>query len=300
MKNSTPDVCVLMSTYNGEKYLREQLDSILDQEGVKIKLLVRDDGSRDGTLQILEEYNNKGLLTYYTGENLGPAHSFLQLLKDAPESSYYAFSDQDDVWLKNKLISGVSQIKGFDDIPAFYDSMTTVVDANLIPTGKKFGSKKVYNFATQIARSNVIGCTMIMNKQLQIVIASKNPNYIVMHDQWIASVCKGIGGIEVKDPESYILYRQHINNEVGAKQTVSDRIKTSALKSRQHSRLRLAKEIKKIYSNDLNPNNRRAVYFLASSDEEFTQKIKCAFINFNCGNIFIEIWIKISILLGTF
>ena len=73
---------VLMSTYNGERYLRQQIDSILQQEGVKVQLLVRDDGSTDNTLDILNGYAQKGLLKWYQGENLKSARSFLTLLKE--------------------------------------------------------------------------------------------------------------------------------------------------------------------------------------------------------------------------
>ena len=100
-------VCVLMSTYNGEKYLKEQIDSILKQKGVKVNLLVRDDGSTDNTLSLLEEYKKKGLLDYCCGSNMKPARSFMELLSIAPDSDYYAFSDQDDYWEHDKLFNAV-------------------------------------------------------------------------------------------------------------------------------------------------------------------------------------------------
>ena len=96
-------VLVLMSTYNGEKYLREQIDSILGQRGVEVSLLVRDDGSTDATLTTLDEYKESGRLDYYCGNNLGPARSFMHLLQNAPASDFYAFSDQDDKWMDDKL-----------------------------------------------------------------------------------------------------------------------------------------------------------------------------------------------------
>lgn len=85
-------VCVLISTYNGEKYLQEQLDSLYVQEGVRLTILARDDGSTDGTVGILKE-NAEGhdCLTWYQGMRLGPAKSFLQLLEKSPMADYYAF-----------------------------------------------------------------------------------------------------------------------------------------------------------------------------------------------------------------
>ena len=109
-----------MSTYNGETYLREQLDSILAQDiqeapiNAYLKILVRDDGSSDGTVGILEDYKRKypGVVDYYTGENMRTARSFWHLLRNAPDSDYYAFSDQDDFWLSGKLSRAVKILNG--------------------------------------------------------------------------------------------------------------------------------------------------------------------------------------------
>ena len=107
-----PRVSVLMSTYNGEKYLHEQINSILGQQGVEIHLLIRDDGSSDGTVEICKEYAKKyNQITFYQGENLGVGKSFLDLLKHAPDADYYSFADQDDVWLEDKIIRAVTMIK---------------------------------------------------------------------------------------------------------------------------------------------------------------------------------------------
>ena len=101
-----------MSTYNGEKYLREQIDSILKQTQVDAQLIVRDDGSSDGTVRILEEYSrNYPNVSFYQGTNVGVGKSFLELLKNAPQADYYSFADQDDVWLEDKLNHAVSIIR---------------------------------------------------------------------------------------------------------------------------------------------------------------------------------------------
>ncbi|MBR4115330.1 MAG: glycosyltransferase, partial [Bacteroidales bacterium] len=104
-------VCVVLASYNGQKYIREQLDSIAAQEGVEVSLLVRDDGSRDATQEILEQYQNAGALRWYTGAHLNVAQGFLELLRNAPEADYYAFCDQDDVWLPDKLAAAVAMLK---------------------------------------------------------------------------------------------------------------------------------------------------------------------------------------------
>ena len=92
-----------MSTYNGEKYLKEQIDSILSQEGVDVRLYIRDDGSSDRTTDILASYQEHKNVKIEKGNNLGFAKSFLTALDECDEADYYAFSDQDDVWEKDKL-----------------------------------------------------------------------------------------------------------------------------------------------------------------------------------------------------
>ena len=126
-----------MSTYNGEKYLREQIDSILGQRGVEVTLLVRDDGSSDATLSILDEYKSSGLLDYYCGSNLGPARSFMHLLQNAPASDFYAFSDQDDKWMDDKLLAAITSMEGHESEPALYFSQTQLVDAGLKKNTKR-------------------------------------------------------------------------------------------------------------------------------------------------------------------
>ena len=90
------EITVLMSTYNGEMFIREQIDSILNSKDVELQLLVRDDGSSDQTIPILKSYQTKKKLSFYQGHNVRPAKSFMELLCKAPNSKYYAFSDQDD------------------------------------------------------------------------------------------------------------------------------------------------------------------------------------------------------------
>ena len=110
-----------MSTYNGECFLREQIESLLKQNNEDITILVRDDGSSDKTVGILEEYEKSGQLQAYSGRNLKPARSFMELIDKAhiEEYDYYAFSDQDDIWLPDKVHVAVQAIQKYD-VPAMY------------------------------------------------------------------------------------------------------------------------------------------------------------------------------------
>lgn len=207
-------VNVLLSTYNGEKYLRTLIDSILNQKGVIVDLLVRDDGSSDKTQEILDYYQRKGKLKWHKGENLKPARSFMQLLKESNDADYYAFADQDDFWLPNKLIAGIKSLLQKDNKPALYFCKTKIVDESLNEIKTKeikpyltFGEALVYRF--------VSGCTMIFNRELRKIINSYKPNFLSMHDIWIYCIAQSIGAKVVYDSHPYILYRQHANNTIG-------------------------------------------------------------------------------------
>lgn len=207
-------VVVLMSTYNGERYLREQIDSILGQRGVEVSLLVRDDGSSDATLTILDAYKKAGQLDYYCGGNLGPARSFMHLLQNAPKSDYYAFSDQDDIWLDDKLITAVTTLEGHESQPALYFSQTQLVDAGLNPIPSVIINPKL-TFGESLIYKFIGGCTMVMNHRLREAVGDFMPEIMPMHDIWIYGIALGIGAFVHFDPTPHILYRQHGDNTVG-------------------------------------------------------------------------------------
>lgn len=210
-------VVVLLSTYNGEKFLEEQLRSLQGQIGVDVTVLVRDDGSTDNTHAILDEWSKNGFLSWYTGPNLGPAKSFLDLLCNAPDADYYAFCDQDDVWLSDKLHRGVQALRSCNGDYKLYFTPAILVDSSLniigeLPLNYKFtmGEAVVTNPAT--------GCTMLFNSNLKKLVAMYPPQVIGMHDEWVYKVCLFMNGTIYADKESRIYYRQHGNNVVGAKE----------------------------------------------------------------------------------
>lgn len=222
-KNHT--VTVLLATYNGEKYLREQLDSLLAQKGVKVSILVRDDGSKDGTTKILDEYQNKGLLTWYTGEHLNVQKGYLDLLRHTSETDYYAFCDQDDVWDDDKLLIAVTELDELpQDKPAMYYCGQRLVDENLklISTHKIASDRSDH---TNYLISNVAGCTAVFNKKLVDAVNKANPDFILMHDSWLFKVCLALGGSYYADSSAHINYRQHGNNVAGLNSGIKGKIK---------------------------------------------------------------------------
>lgn len=218
---------VLMSTYNGKDYLREQIDSILAQNckekmGVDLKLFIRDDGSKDGTQKILDEYAEKypDKISWYQGENIGVIKSFFELIeKSDVKAEYYAFSDQDDYWHKEKLSAGIEQIKSMtnDDVkePLLYCCSQLLVDENLKEIDNTMTRKeKRASFENAVVENIVTGCTIVMNKTLRDMAKAYPPKFTVMHDWWFYLLASCYGKVYY-DKNQYISYRQHGTNTVG-------------------------------------------------------------------------------------
>ena len=210
-------VCILLSTYNGEKYLREQLDSLLIQQDIDFNILARDDGSKDGTVGILKEYSVRdSRLKYFEGKNVGPAQSFFDLVMKSPEADYYAFCDQDDVWDSDKLSVAVKFLEKEDiSKPNMYYSNLRIVDQNLnfyrLSHTEPSIQKNKYSVLTE---DMATGCTVVFNKKCAEYVRMGTPEYCSMHDTWIYMICKFFGKT-VYDFEAHISYRQHGNNVVG-------------------------------------------------------------------------------------
>ena len=216
-----PLVAVLISTYNGAKYIKEQIDSILNQKGVKVKIFIRDDISSDSTIDIVNSYNDPRICILKSTENLGVGLSFLTLLsivtKQEPDIEYFAYSDQDDIWLEDKLQVAVSKISNCY-CPTIYGS-----NYNLYFNGQKNELKLKEDFYPLdifdvINHNEISGCTMVFNRKLACIVSKINfPTRILdckFHDSWtlIIGMAKGIF---VYDKNSYILHRIHDKNVYG-------------------------------------------------------------------------------------
>lgn len=207
-------VQVLMSSYNGEKYIREQIDSILAQQGVNVKLLVRDDGSSDSTCDILKEYEKKKLLEVIYGKNVGVIKSFLTLVDESNQADYYAYSDQDDVWMPDKLIAGVTQLEKDDvDTPLLYCSALQRVNEKLeYQDIQSFRGLKT-NIYSALVRERLAGCTFVFNNRLrELLNGSSKQSINYSHDSWTLLMCYVCGGKVTFDSVPHILFRRYGTN----------------------------------------------------------------------------------------
>lgn len=230
------NILVLMSTYNGEQYLQEQLDSILKQEIIQVNILIRDDGSNDRTISLIKRniQSHPNRIFLIQGENLGYARSFTKLLEIAakkyPDYDYYAFSDQDDVWLPQKLFRAVSKLEEakieIPHSPLGYCSNLTSVDSRLHIIREKVRAKiDEINDISILLNPMCTGCTMAFNlKAIQLYVENGH-SYLKYHDYLMGIICFFLGKL-VYDDESYIYYRQHGGNQIGTKFTFSQRMLT--------------------------------------------------------------------------
>ena len=210
---------VLMSTYNGEKYLKEQIESILNQKGVKVSLLIRDDGSKDNTVLILEQYSKTNEnVQYYKGSNIGVQQSFFDLLDHADrDHDYFAFADQDDFWLSEKLKRAIDVLeqKNKENCPILYGSMVIYASEDLKDRqAVPYKNRRAVTFGNALAENIFMGCTEVFNRNLLALAAEHTPNKSVWHDWWLYLTASCFGQA-VYDEEAYILYRQHGSNQLG-------------------------------------------------------------------------------------
>jgi glycosyltransferase involved in cell wall biosynthesis len=210
-----------MATFNGERFLAEQLDSLQKQTVTSWRLYVSDDGSTDGTMDIIKRYQamwGADKIQYRQGPQTGLAQNFLSLACDPDiKSDYFAFCDQDDVWLPDKLsvaMLHISQSSTQDQVYA-YSSRTTYTDEKLEPTGMSPLFVFPRTFRNALIQSIAGGNTMVFNQATKMLLEKVGMVPAPSHDWWLYQLVTGVGGEMYYDPESRILYRQHEKSIVG-------------------------------------------------------------------------------------
>ncbi|MGI8535470.1 MAG: glycosyltransferase family 2 protein [Mycobacteriales bacterium] len=209
-----PLVEVLMSTYEGERFVAEQIDSILAQSYERLRLVIRDDGSRDRTVGVLSRYADDPRVRFERGRNLGLPDAFFRLLDGASgDADLYALSDQDDVWGRDKLARAVAALQGVAG-PALYCARVLVVDEDLQPLYPHELAGRGPSFANALVQNIALGCTVVVNRRAVELLRGRWPAECVMHDAWMYLVIAGVGSV-VYDSELVVQYRQHGANIVG-------------------------------------------------------------------------------------
>ena len=223
MENKKIDI--LMATYNGEKYLTEQLDSIINQTYHNWNLLIRDDNSTDKTLEIIQNYHKKDkrikILKDNKG-NLGIVRNFEELLKSS-ESEFIMFSDQDDIWVENKLDMYLKMIEKIKNKGFMIHSDAILFDKNKSNILKDtFISKKAINKGLENVFFNyfVQGATILISKEIKNFILPF-PKEVYLHDRYIHLISE-LFFERIFVNKALIYYRQHGDNQIGAKNTIRE------------------------------------------------------------------------------
>jgi rhamnosyltransferase len=220
--SSDETICILLATYNGERFLGDQLDSLMAQTYTNWKLFVRDDGSTDGTIGIIERAakDKRVFLVDNSSSNAGSRQNFATLLDlSRDDYEYFMFCDQDDVWLPEKIEETLAEMRKAEQkhgnvVPLLvYTNFQYVYnDLKIIKSKKNFRSTKVSHlrFAHLLAQNPAYGCTMMFNRSLAETVGHIPPQ-AENHDYWIALVAAAFGKIIYYNNPT-ILYRQHNNN----------------------------------------------------------------------------------------
>jgi glycosyltransferase involved in cell wall biosynthesis len=229
-KQTSAVIGVVLCTYNGENYLNEQIESIVNQTYKNWKIFVSDDGSTDQTLDILRGYKDKlenNKIDIYYGPQQGFAKNFIGLLRKVnSQCEYYAICDQDDIWDSDKLISALSHIENLDQLkPILYCGSTRLIthDGKFIQNSNIFATTP--SFKNAIVQSVAGGNTMVINRVAADLI-SQTPllGELISHDWWIYILISGVGGKIYYESIPRVSYRQHEGALVGQNVTLTAKL----------------------------------------------------------------------------
>ena len=225
-------VNILLATYNGEKYIKQQIESILSQSYKDFTLYIHDDGSKDGTIEKIKSFKDDRIQILEDGICLHDSSlNFFHLMINQKECDYFAFCDQDDIWESDKLQIQIDEMKELETRYSHIIPITLGTDLNLIDSqGNEIG-ESMYHFQeinynstyfTQLYENSFTGCTMFMNWAVMNYILKlfeiKKQDSIIQHDWFIANICAADGCIKQLHNKT-VNYRQHENNVVGAQKT---------------------------------------------------------------------------------
>ena len=284
MSSNKRKCLVLLSCYNGDKYISDQIDSILAQSDVDVTLIIRDDGSSDGTNTIINEYKNRfePKIEVLNAENVGIHKSFFELfsLANNYEFDYLAFSDQDDVWDKDKLICAIDTLE--INKCQLYSSASRLVDDSMNELDQTTENFKKYNFYNKKERAiltpGLQGCTMVLTRDLFMFLSSSNFPDSYGHDTWIPIVSY-LFFQTFYDVNSHMNYRQHSRSWTGDRKKRFSQFKKEFgffIKGMKRYRF-LASDILDRYENQLDFNTKNILNIVKKDRRNFNEIIKLFF-----------------------
>lgn len=277
---SLSSVCIVLATYNGERFLPEQLRSLSAQTRPPDRVVLRDDGSDDHSVEIARAWSRDcGIdIQLETGPRLGPAQSFLHALRATGPADLYLFCDQDDVWLPNKIERALRVVPcNVGAPPVLYASCAQVVDEQLRFLRLTAAPRRL-SFASAACESLLTGCTMAFNTALRERVVRELPAFTPMHDWWLYLVASAMGTLHF-DEVPTLLYRQHEHNALGAGRSgwVEWRERLQRAASPDSAvRWRQLRELDRIHGSELKPADADLVQTLLAARDGMTQRMLAA------------------------
>lgn len=305
---SEKKVLILLSAYNGESFIGEQLDSLLNQKHIRIHILVRDDGSSDKTCEIIQDYisRNTETIELINGENIGWRKSFFTLVNEAynrkENYDYFAFCDQDDIWLEEKLHTAVTALDRIDNPIKLYCSNLYHYENGEVRglINRKEITPDIYNCSI---RNLATGCTMVFSKNLLEPLSKTNTDFVPAHDYRTYQLALLCGGEVYIDDKSYILYRQHSNNQIGSKNGFLDRWKRrfNNFSENKHLREHTAIDMMQHYGDYLTDEAKCSLRRIANYNSNLFSKITLLKDRrYTTGRAMNDLWLKLRVLIGIF
>ncbi len=276
-----PIVTVVLATYNGARFLPEQLRSLACQTRRPDRLVLRDDGSSDDSVEVVRRWAESAampLQVVTTGQRLGPAQSFLQALKAAAPADIFMLADQDDVWLPLKIESALGFVLwGPEAPPMLYASRLVVVDEQLRMTGVTPRPTEL-SFNSAACESVLTGCTMALNSSFRERIVQAIPQHAAMHDWWLYLLATSSATL-VFDDTPTVLYRQHAHNVVGAAASGWVRIRERVARfvgPNSRARSRQLQEFLDLHGPHLSPPTLSFLHQILSARHSLAARLKAA------------------------
>jgi len=273
-----PRIIILMSTYNGDDYVEDQIRSIYEQTFQDFQLVIRDDGSEPVFLQKLEKLQRTYGFRLIEGKNAGFARSFMALLEKAGDAELYAFADQDDIWLPEKLQIAINWFDRHqrEDIPQLFHNAYDIVDSDTLKkTGHFFFSEEGYDFRRSITENHYSGFSMVINQRLRKMMLRGRANRIVYHDWWAGMIAHAFGEA-YSDPEVASLHRAHGDNVTTFSMKTRLQWLKKSLNTDTDIKTRSA-EFARCFAKDMEPKDLRMLRLFARKRYSLRRAMKKAF-----------------------
>lgn len=261
------NVLVLMSTYNGERFIREQLDSILAQRGINVSLLIRDDGSSDSTIDIINEYQQRYRnieIDCLVGTNVGFVKSFSRLIEEAvnrkKQPDFFALADQDDIWFPEKILTACGYLSKLNlQKPCLFQSNSIMIKNNEELGLFVNGNSPVIKRGSAVIHATTQGCSMVFNKKAAELYNS-NPPLVSWHDRWLFLICYYLGDTTYCHKPLFY-YRIHESNALANNKLNMWRYFIYQMKSfaKQPLHLEMAKEFLLKFNDSINSYDKKLI-----------------------------------------